>query len=277
MKEKIFGVVDEFSSSTHGSSNYGEDSVFVMGEDSSRYVPVSYLLKKVDFIKSVKDLQASGFVFSSLSYLESIDFDEWYQHQFNKKLHAKQRKSIGILHFPDQLKIFETVSVVNQIYDILKRSHVIMNGKNLPVQLGEWYAKMIFGLKQIKSSSQRGFDFFTEDSKKVEVKIHWHDTTGPKGVKIKKSLIELSDFTIILYVSRNFTIRDIIFLDSNYILRKLDMKGHTIFLKDSDVSNYFFSKSDKHFDKVINKTALLKFASPSFAMKLHERMESLAS
>jgi hypothetical protein len=148
-----------------------------------------------------------------------------------------------------------------------------VNGKNLPVQLGEWYAKIIFGLHQVKSSSQRGFDFKTEGGKTVEVRVHWHDMTSPKGVKVKKSLIELSDYCIIMYVSKNFTIRDILFLDSEFVLRKFDAKGHTIFLKDQDVHNYFFSKSDKHYDKVANKMALLQFATPNLAMKIEDRLQ----
>jgi hypothetical protein len=112
-----------------------------------------------------------------------------------------------------------------------------------------------------------------ENGKVVEVKVHWHDSTSPKGVKIKKSLAELSDYCIIMYVAKNFTIRDILFLDSEFILRKFDTKGHTIFLKDQDVASYFFSKSDKHFDKVVNKTALLKFASPTLALKLEDRLK----
>ena len=58
-----------------------------------------------------------------------------------------------------------------------------------------------------------------------------------------------------------------------FILRKFDTKGHTIFLKDQDVASYFFSKSDKHFDKVVNKMALLKFASPTLALKLEDRLK----
>jgi hypothetical protein len=182
-------------------------------------------------------------------------------------------KNLCILHLPDQKSIFDTVEVVHQTFQILKDHKVLMNGKNLPIQLGEWYSKIIFGLHQIKSSSQRGFDFKTEEGKVVEVKVHWHDSTSPKGVKIKKSLAELSDYCIIMYVAKNFTIRDILFLDSEFILRKFDTKGHTIFLKDQDVAGYFFSKSDKHFDKVVNKTALLKFASPTLAMRLEDRLK----
>ncbi|MDA8793150.1 hypothetical protein N9N67_07885 [Bacteriovoracaceae bacterium] len=273
MKEKIFGLMDDFSSQAHGASGYDQDKLFIMGKNDELFLPLSFLVKKTEDIKDVKDLQKVGFVCSSYTYFEFLPFEAWYQKTFNKKLMAKDKKMIKIVHFPDQAKISETVSVVNQIYEILKKSHVIMNGKNLPVQLGEWYAKLIFGLHQIKSSSQRGFDFYTENNKKVEVKIDWHDATGPKGVKIKKSLIELSDYTIIMYVAKNFTIRDIIFLDSDFIVRKYSTKGHTIFLKDSDVGNYFFSKSDKHLSKVVNTVALMKFSSPSFAMKLSGRLK----
>ena len=63
-------------------------------------------------------------------------------------------------------------------------------------------------------------------------------------------------------------IREICFLDSSFILRKFSGKGHTIFLKESEVSHYIFSKSEKQKEKVRNKSALLKFASPVFAMKL---------
>ena len=67
-------------------------------------------------------------------------------------------------------------------------------------------------------------------------------------------------------------LRDICFLDSDFIERKFTGKGHTVFLKDPEVSQYFFSKSAKHFDKVINKMALMKFATPNFAMKLDDRL-----
>ena len=82
--------------------------------------------------------------------------------------------------------------------------------------------------------------------------------------------MELSDHCILIYIARNFMIREICFLDSSFILRKFGGKGHTIFLKDSDVSQYFFSKSDKHYAKVVNTSALLKYSNPTLAMKLVE-------
>ncbi len=273
LKEKVYELAQKFSGSTHGSSDYDKDSIFVRGSTDKEYVPYSYLQKELPQIDGIYNLKSEGFVFSSYDFLEINDFDHWYQNQFNKRLSSKVMKNLGILHLPDQKSIFDTVEVVHQTFQILKDHKVLMNGKNLPIQLGEWYSKIIFGLHQIKSSSQRGFDFKTEEGKVVEVKVHWHDSTSPKGVKIKKSLAELSDYCIIMYVAKNFTIRDILFLDSEFILRKFDTKGHTIFLKDQDVAGYFFSKSDKHFDKVVNKTALLKFASPTLAMRLEDRLK----
>ena len=51
----------------------------------------------------------------------------------------------------------------------MRKEQIILNGKNLPIQLGEWYAKNIFGLRQEKSSSQRGFDFYLGENR-IEVK-----------------------------------------------------------------------------------------------------------
>lgn len=271
-KQKVYDLAREFSSQTHGTTDYDKDNVYVMGENDHMFVPWTFLQKQVPELKDLAKLKAEGFVYSSYDFLELQTFDDWYQKQFNKRLSSKVMKVVGILHRPDQKSIFDTVEVVNQAYQILKDHKVVINGKNLPVQLGEWYAKIIFGLNQIKSSSQRGFDFKTDDGKIVEVKVHWHDATSPKGVKIKKSLAELSDYCVIMYVARNFTIRDILFLDSEFVLRKFDTKGHTIFLKDQDVQSYFFSRSDKHYNKVANKTALMQFASPQLAMKLEDKI-----
>jgi hypothetical protein len=272
VKEKVNEVAKEFSSQTHGSSDFDKAEVFIKGENDEEFVPLNYLLKKYPDIEGVEKLQSDNYVYSSCDYLDLPSFDSWFHKQFNRKLTQKTKKNIGIVHLPDTKKIFDAVEIVNEVYKILKESKVLINGKNLPVQLGEWYAKSIFGLKQIKSSSQRGFDFYTHDGKKVEVKIHWQDITSPKGVKIKKSLCELSNYTIVMYVAKNFMIRDILFLDSDFVLRKFGGKGHTIFLKDGDVSGYFFSKSDKHYDKIKNKSAMLKFATPTLAMKIDEKI-----
>lgn len=272
MKEKIIEMAERFSSESHGSSSFDKETVFIRGNSDDSYVPWAFVKKNNSEVKELNDLLAEGYVYSGQDFLESSGFEKWYQNQFGRKLSQKEKKPIGIVHIPDTKKVFEAVEIVSQVFQILKDSKVLINGKNLPIQLGEWYAKIIFGLHQMKSSSQRGFDFVLEDKKHVEVKIHWQDVTSPKGVKIKKSLLELSDYCIVMYVAKNFMIRDILFLDSAYILRKYGTKGHTIFLKDTDVAGYFFSKSDKHFDKIVNKSALLKFSSPNFAMKLHERV-----
>lgn len=219
MKTKIFDLVREFSSGSHGASNYDKEDVFIMGEDEG-FVPLSYLAKKIPEVKSIQDLQSLGFMYSSYLYMDSSNFSGWFQKQFSKKLPAKLAKDVGILYYPDKKEIFDAVEVVDKAYKSLKKYHVLMNGKNLPIQLGEWYAKSIFGLMQIKSSSQRGFDFYDHQKSRVEVKVHWNDASSPKGVKIKKSLLELSSHVIIMYISRNFMIRDILYLDSEFILRR---------------------------------------------------------
>lgn len=272
VKNLVNEAANEFSSSSHGSSGFDVETVYVRGLNDNEFIPLSVLVKKHDEIKDDNTLLEIGYVVSALSYLELPSFDDWWFKAFNKKLTAKDRKIIRIIHLPDTKKIFEAVEIVNQVYQILKDYKVLVNGKNLPIQLGEWYAKLIFGLFQDKSSSQRGFDFFTKEGKKVEVQVHWHNVTSPKGVKLKKSLVEMSDLTIIMYIAKNFMIRDILLLDSDYVIRKFGEKGHTIFLKDQDVSSYFFSRSDKHYNKIVNKSAMLKFANSTFAMKVDEKL-----
>lgn len=272
VKEQLNNLAKQFSLEPHGSSNWGEELIYVMGEKNGHYIPFKYLCKHMPQVQDVSDLQKQGYLFSSLEYLESADFAPWYKAQFGRKLSNKQAKDIGILYSPEQKDILEALTLSDKAFEIFKEQNVLMNGKNLPVQLGEWFAKSIFGLRQIKSSSQRGFDFYTNDKKRVEVKVHWNDFSSPKGVKIKKSLLELSDHAIVMYVSKNFMIRDILFLDSSYILRKLSGKGHTVFLKDGDVSKYFFSNSDKHFSKILDKQTMMRFSHPNFAMKLSDRI-----
>ena len=265
--------IHQFSQKSHGSSNYDQDEYFVKGELSGEYAPYSYLIKTIDKLDHLNDFFKCGLVCDAYELVGEGDFDKWYEKQFSKKLKRTQAKNLNLLHFPDNKKIFGAIEKVYNNYEILRQSKILLNGKNLPVQLGEWYTKSIFGLHQKRTTSQRGFDFFL-GPKRVEVKVHWKDQSSPKGVKLRKSLVELSDYCVIIYVARNFMIREICFLDSGFVVRKFGGKGHTIFLKDSDVSPYFFSKSDKHLDKVANSSSLLKYASPALALKIAEKFSS---
>lgn len=270
--EKLFKEIQSFSEGTHGSSDYHKDEIFVQGKDIHTFAPLSYLSKKLDFVKTPRDLAAAGFVYDSYDLFGLEEFQAWYENQFSRKLTRSLAKNISILHLPDNQSILGAIAQVNDGYQTLHKAQILINGKNLPVQLGEWYAKSIFGLKQHKSPSQRGFDFYIDD-KRVEVKVHWNDQSSPKGVKLRKSLLELSQYCIVMYISRNFMIREVCFLDSSFVLRKFAGKGHTVFLKDSDVASYFFSKSSKHAGKVANSSALLKYATPSFAMNVAEHFQ----
>jgi hypothetical protein len=188
-------------------------------------------------------------------------------------LKRAEAKKVLLFYLPDNKAIFDAIETVNNCYQTLRSQHIILNNKNLPVQIGEWYCKFIFGLQQRKSTSQRGFDCYLGD-KRVEIRVEWGDHTSPKGVKIRKSMVTLSDYSIMIYIANNFMIREICFLDSDFIMRKFSGKGHTIFLKDTDVTQYFFSNSSKHLDKVVNSSALLKYSTPNFAMKLAESFGS---
>lgn len=271
--QKLNEEIHLFSLETHGSTDYDKEENFVMGNDPTEFAPLRFLQKKFPELKDVSSVLKLGYVFDSLELSNNEKFSEWYEKQFLKKLPRSTARKISLIYVPNNKLIFDQIQVVHKAYEILSKEQIILNGKNLPTQLGEWYVKCIFGLKQIKSTSQRGFDFVMGD-KRVEVKVEWSDVSSPKGVKLKKSLVDLSDYCIIIYVAKNFMIREVCFLDSEYVSRKYSSKGHTIFLKDSDVNAYFFSKSSKHFDKINNPVVFLKYASPALAMKLMEKLEN---
>lgn len=272
--QKLSEEIKLFSATTHGSSDYDKDEYFIMSEDRKEFAPLKYIQKKIPECKDVYDLLRSGFVYDSFELSNNENFQIWYEKQFSKKLLRRDARKITIVYIPNNKLILDQIGLVNKSYEVLAHEQILLNGKNLPTQLGEWYAKCIFGLKQVKSTSQRGFDFVMGEGKRVEIQVEWSDASSPKGVKIKKTLVDLSDYCIIIYVAKNFMIREVCFLDSEYVSRKFSNKGHTIFLKDSDVSSYFFSKSSKHFDKIINPITFLKYASPNLAMKLSEKLSS---
>lgn len=268
-EEDLYQLIEVFSKETHGSSDYDKEITFVRGRQDDHFAPLKYLSKKDANLDSKNKLFKAGYVSDAFDLYDRPEFTDWFERQFSRKLKRSEAKKILIIYKPDNKSIFDAIELVHKSYDILRNEHIILNNKNLPVQLGEWYAKCVFGLDQLKSTSQRGFDFLL-DGKRVEIKVEWGDSTSPKGVKLRKSLADLSDYTVIMYVARNFRIREVCFLDSDFILRKHGGKGHTIFLKDSDVNQYFFSMSQKHLDKVANSSALLRYATPTLAMKLAE-------
>lgn len=268
--EKIFEIVEEFGKQTHGSSDYHTDLDYIRGSSSDSYVPLKYLNKKYPSGLTVLKLLQIGFIQNSLDLFGNDGFAVWYEKQFSRKIPRDVISKINLYIIPDNKNIIHAIELVDQGQIILKKEQILLNGKKLPVQIGEWYARCIFGLTQKKSATQRGFDFKL-DGKQIEVVVHWSDISSPKGVKIRKSLVKLSEYVIIVYLSRNFMIRELCFFESAFLQRKFTDKGHTFFLKDSDLMDYFFSKSSKYDAKVINKSALLKYSNSSLAIKLAER------
>lgn len=272
IETNLNALVDEFSQGAHGNTDYYKDAVFILGADKGSYAPLGFILKSFENM-TLSSLQKEGYILESLDLIEVDNFKPWFENQFSRKLSRKAQREISILHRPDNKMIFDTIETVNKCYETLRSTNILLNSEKLPTQVGEWYCKCIFGLKQKKSSSQRGFDFYFED-KRVEVKVHWGDVSSPKGVKLRKSLVELSDYTVIIYVGQNLMIREICFLDSDFVIRKFSGKGHTLFLKDSEMLSYFFSRSDKHYRKVINKNSLLRYCNPTLAMKIAEKIQA---
>lgn len=273
LENDVKRLIREFCEESHGSTDYDREEIFVKGEGALEFSPLKFLKKKIGVIENEQTLLGQGYVIDSHDFINDPNFAKWFEGQFGRRFERSQARDTLIIHRPNDRTIFDSIEQINSCYDILRHEKIIMNSKNLPIQLGEWYAKTVFGMRQLKTSSQRGFDFFL-DGKRVEVTVDWGDASSPKGTKIKKSLVELSDYCVNIYVAKNFMIREICFLDSEYVLRKFGNKGHTLFLKDSDISPYFFSRSSRHFDKIINRSALLKYASPTLAMKLAESFES---
>lgn len=271
MLTQIESLIEEFNRTTHGSTDLGKDTIYVKAKGSENYVPLKQLAKKIEEFKSADQLLKLGYAYSAYNYVEESEFLNWYQKQFGKRLSMREQQEVNVLQITEDKEIFDSLSMIHKCYELLREQNILINSKNLPTQLGEWYAKTIFGLKQVKSTSQRGFDFML-GTHRVEVKVHWADVPSPKGVRLKKSMINLADHVIIIYLGRNFLIRELCFLDSEFVLRKFDSKGHTLFLKDPEVSPYFFSKSEKQLYRVVNKSALMRFASPNLAMKLDGRI-----
>ena len=270
---ELNAAVEEFNSKTHGSSDYHKETYFLRHSESNKFSPVVYLKKKISWATDVKVFLEAGYILNSFDLFEQSIFSEWFEKQFGRKFTKEYSRSVVLLELPNNKMVGEVISTVHRSFEALRKESVLLNGKNLPTQLGEWNAKCIFGLNQMKSSSQRGFDFFL-DKERVEVKVHWADQSSPKGVKIRKSLVDLSDYCIIIYLAKNFLIRELCFLDSDFVRRKFSGKGHTMFLKDQDVSQYFFSNSSKQRERVVNSTALLKYSTPTLAMKLAEWYQS---
>ena len=259
----------DYNSKKHGGTDHHKSSDYVVDKNSKQYLPVDYLIKK-KIIKKTDELQSSGYVQTPLDNFDEESFKKWFESQFSKKCDVGQLSQISIFHLPNMNGIFSSVEQMSKCYEEFRENLILKNRKKLPVQLGEWLTKSIFGLRQEKTSSQRGFDFF-KNGERVEVIVHWGDRSNPKGIKLKKSLVNLSRYTIIILISDSLLIRDICFLDSNFVMRKFSTKGHTIFLKEMDVSPYYFSKSSKNLDKVVQSNTLLRFCSPKLATFLADK------
>ncbi len=266
----ILSLIQEFNQKVHDGAKHGEDDLFVQGEMEDAYAPMTYLKKKCPLLKTEKDLLKIGFFFGPNEVGQNSTFAHWYEKRFQKLLPSSIQKKMQFLFPIQQEEMQRPLQLINEQYEWLKKNRILINSKDLPTQLGEWFAKSIFGLRHCKSMSQRGFDFEL-DGKKVEVFVHWklsnQAKSSLKGMKIKKTDLNLYDFCILIYLTPDLLIKDLCFLDSSYIQRKFSTKGHSLFIQEEDIRMYFFGKSPKHYDKILNEKTLLTFASSHFLSK----------
>ena len=267
MKEKINGFILDYNQKKHGSSDHFKLNRFVQNEKGDQFAPLDVFTKQenIEFDRIINE----GYSHSALDVFPNEKFNKWFKDQYSKELTPSHHKKVAVYYIPNQIEIFNAVEKISDCYSIFRKHQVLINRKKLPVQLGEWYAKVIFGLEQNKSTSQRGFDFYL-DSKRIEVQVSWGDKSNVKGIKFRKSLVEMSEYCILMFLSNNLTVRDICFLDSEFVLRKYGAKGHFVFLKELEIKQYNFSMSGKQKDKIKNLPAMLRFANPLFAMKASE-------
>ena len=266
MRVNILDVITQYNKKKHGDSDHSKSEIFVAS--NSQFVPLSFLKGK-KAISSLADLGKQGFVHTTLEIFGDEQFKPWFENQYSKKLTASTSKNIGIYYAPNANEIFDAVEKISECYQTLKENFILLNGKKLPVQFGEWMTKVIFGLHQERSTAQRGFDFKL-DGQQVEVFVSWGDRSNPKGVKLKKSAMNLCEKVVIMYLSDDLKIRDLCLLDSSYILRKFGGKGHTIFLKEKEIQQYLFSQSSKNFKVVVQPSFLLRYATPMLAANISE-------
>ena len=168
MKEKLKKYIQDYNTKKHGSSDHFKQNQFIV--DEQKFAPLDVFLKNESL--TLDEVLNLGYAHSSIEVFPNEPFEKWYKDQYSKEISPSLRKKIAVYYLPKQLEIFNAVEKISECYKVFREHDVLINRKKLPVQLGEWYAKIIFGLEQNKSTSQRGFDFYL-DGKRIEVQVSW--------------------------------------------------------------------------------------------------------
>ena len=238
----------------------GDGDVFVQcPKGSSRYAPFR-ALSCTDWCELLK----IGYVCESHCLERFTDFQNWFEERYQCPV-----KGVYLLTIPQDTKVHNAAAMLMKAHQMLMGDCIVFNTKDIPVQIAEWYAKSIFGLVQCSSHCQRGFRFYRRDIA-VEVKVAWGEETSVRGVKIEKRALARSEYCIIIYLADSFMIQDICIMDAKFILKKWENKGEFVFLREEQISKYFFSRSSLHKKAVQNVSRLLQFSTPTFAKRMAE-------
>ena len=117
-------------------------------------------LKKTE-LTGLNDVLRYGFVCESLELIEREEFHNWFEKTavLSKIKTYSSSQNTNCFQY---LRIPKSSMLSKRFIEDMKYLKIMLSfsmAKISLVQLGEWYAKCIFGLRQTKSTSQRGFDF----------------------------------------------------------------------------------------------------------------------
>ena len=227
------------------------------------YAPVRFLSCHEDWCELLK----IGYVCESHSLERFGDFKAWFEERYHRPM-----EGVSLLTIPDDSMVHRATELLMQAHEMLLDGSIVHSKKDIPLQIGEWYAKSIFGLTQCQSYCERGFKFYRRNFI-VEVKVVWGEIPV-RGVKVEKRRVEKSKYCLIVYLADNLKIQDICILDSSFVMKKWSNKGEFFFLRDEQISQYFFSRSTLHKNAIQNVSRLLKFSAPDFAERIEEILSS---
>ena len=88
--------IEEFNKTTHGSTDYYKDELFIKGDGPSNFAPLSFISKNLNTKIDRQTLAKLGHVFDSFTFYPLTTFKTWFEKQFSRKLQVKISKNIVI-------------------------------------------------------------------------------------------------------------------------------------------------------------------------------------
>ena len=84
--EELFKVVKEFSSQTHGSTDYHLEELFIQGRHEDEFAPFKAICKKIEWLEKKEQLLKEGFIIDSIDLFGEEQFAAWYEKTIFQKI-----------------------------------------------------------------------------------------------------------------------------------------------------------------------------------------------